>query len=133
MRASALFVFRDSGFGIRDSGFGIRDSGFGIRDSGFGIRDSVHVVFLRTSSVNTFEAKLLALTIQQQLSVPKAKRSQISKRSVPDSRGRSPYPNFFAHKKTEPRWAPFTMRTLVIALLLSKFLFDTSRLTRTLT
>lgn len=50
--------------------------------------------------------------------------------SIPDSRSTAP---FFAHKKTEPRWAPFTMRTLVIALLLSKFLFDTSRLTRTLT
>ncbi|WP_228286561.1 hypothetical protein, partial [Vibrio campbellii] len=75
------------GFGIRDSGFGIRDSGFGIRDSGFGIRDSTYFVFLGTSSVNTFLIKIPFLyTLNEYLSIPKAKRSQLSERSVSLSR-----------------------------------------------
>ncbi|MGR5196697.1 hypothetical protein ACPV4H_22775, partial [Vibrio rotiferianus] len=73
------------GFGIRDSGFGIRDSGFGIRDSGFGIR--LYFAFLGTSSVNTFLIKIPFLyTLNEYLSIPKAKRSRLSERSVPLSR-----------------------------------------------
>ncbi len=60
-----------------------------------------------------------------------------SRRAEPVPEGRSPFSNLAslseAHKKAETIWPPLNMRTLVIALLLSKFLFDTSRLTRTLT
>ncbi|WP_434069101.1 hypothetical protein, partial [Vibrio campbellii] len=62
-----------------------RDSGFGIRDSGFGIR--LYFAFLGTSSVNTFLIKIPFLyTLNEYLSIPKAKRSQLSERSVSLSR-----------------------------------------------
>ncbi|WP_282067295.1 hypothetical protein, partial [Vibrio rotiferianus] len=72
-----------SGFGLRASGFGLRASGFGLRASGFGLR--LYFAFLGASSVNTFLIKIPFLyTLNEYLSIPKAKRTQLSERSVPN-------------------------------------------------
>ncbi|MFV8413756.1 hypothetical protein, partial [Vibrio owensii] len=69
------------GNGKRETGNGKRETGNGKRETGNGKR--LYFVFLETSSVNTFLIKILYLyTLNEYLSIPKAKRSRLSKRSV---------------------------------------------------
>ncbi|MEF1168553.1 hypothetical protein QTO07_15740, partial [Vibrio campbellii] len=61
-----------------------RETGNGKRETGNGKR--FYFAFLGTSSVNTFLIKIpFHYTLNEHLSIPKAKRSRLSKRSVPSS------------------------------------------------
>ncbi|MFN1545385.1 hypothetical protein, partial [Vibrio owensii] len=75
---------RETGNGKRETGNGKRETGNGKRETGNGKR--FYFALLGTSSVNTFLIDIPFLyTLNEYLSIPKAKRSRLSKRSVPSS------------------------------------------------